>query len=268
MCVVCVKIRVYKRNNLIRSICLFIGEYMYTSNDIAVEVGKKIRFFRKKRKITIEELSKLISKSKATVAKYESAEIIVDIVTLFDIANALSIRVEQLLSIPRSGGDDDFSYSDSSVPAFFKNNSRFYTYSFDSSRNDYVNGVIDIISQENANSYQVMLYLSVKDLSKYQQCENTYTGFVGHHHALSQFHFTNQDSSAEQAILTIVNAFDDADYKIGMWGGIKSHPLMPCAAKLLLSKKPLQLDATLKEKLIINKDDLRMLKLYNLFVLP
>ena len=66
-------------------------------SQISTEIGKQIRTFRKKRKMTLEALAAVICKSKSTVSKYENGEIPVDIETLYEIASALQIHVEQLL---------------------------------------------------------------------------------------------------------------------------------------------------------------------------
>ena len=49
------------------------------------------------RRMTLEELASRIYKSKATLSKYEKGQIVVDIETLYSIAEALEIRVEHLL---------------------------------------------------------------------------------------------------------------------------------------------------------------------------
>ena len=64
-------------------------------SQISTEIGKQIRTFRKKRKMTLEALAAVICKSKSTVSKYENGEIPVDIETLYEIASALQIHVEQ-----------------------------------------------------------------------------------------------------------------------------------------------------------------------------
>ena len=61
-------------------------------SQISTEIGKQIRTFRKKRKMTLEALAAVICKSKSTVSKYENGEIPVDIETLYEIASALQIH--------------------------------------------------------------------------------------------------------------------------------------------------------------------------------
>lgn len=56
---------------------------------VTENTGKAIRTFRKKNKLTVQELADRICKSKATVSKYESGKISLDLDTLFDIAQVL-----------------------------------------------------------------------------------------------------------------------------------------------------------------------------------
>ncbi|HBD64518.1 MAG TPA: XRE family transcriptional regulator, partial [Clostridiales bacterium] len=60
------------------------------SNELLKYVGSQIKMFRKIKKLTIDDLAKMIGKSKSTVSKYESGEIAIDIATLYDIASALN----------------------------------------------------------------------------------------------------------------------------------------------------------------------------------
>jgi DNA-binding XRE family transcriptional regulator len=57
---------------------------------------------RKTRKLTLAQLSQIIRKSQSTISKYETGEIVVDIETLYDIADALHIHAEQLLCCRRN----------------------------------------------------------------------------------------------------------------------------------------------------------------------
>ena len=97
-------------------------------SEISKEIGKQIRSFRKRRGMTLDDLSRIICKSKSTISKYEKGEIPLDVETLYEIAGALQIYVEQLLyCLPGrtaiSAGTDS--------PAFFAGCSQFYSYLFD-----------------------------------------------------------------------------------------------------------------------------------------
>ena len=62
-----------------------------------MHVGSRIRLYRKVKHYTLTDLAERIHKSKATLSKYEIGEITVDVETLFDIAAALGITVQQLI---------------------------------------------------------------------------------------------------------------------------------------------------------------------------
>ena len=53
---------------------------------LAEEIGAKIKYYRKKRGLKIAELAEMLHKTGATVSKYESGQIAIDVVTLYEIA--------------------------------------------------------------------------------------------------------------------------------------------------------------------------------------
>lgn len=84
---------------------------------IDVEVGSKIRQIRQSRRMTQDELATAIHKSRATLSKYESGDISIDLNTLYDLSDAFGIHPEQLLylrTIETSTAQPELQ------PAFFK----------------------------------------------------------------------------------------------------------------------------------------------------
>jgi transcriptional regulator with XRE-family HTH domain len=69
-------------------------------SEVSIAIGKKLHTFRKIKKMTLDDLSQVICKSKSTLSKYEKGEIALDIETLYELAEALQIHVEQLLYTP------------------------------------------------------------------------------------------------------------------------------------------------------------------------
>ena len=84
--------------------------------DISHEIGLKIRYYRKNRQMTVDQLAEAICKSKSCVSKYENGQIAVDLPTLYDIAAALDVGVTQLLYLPPSQRNGTTA---GEVPAFF-----------------------------------------------------------------------------------------------------------------------------------------------------
>ncbi|MBS6951726.1 MAG: helix-turn-helix transcriptional regulator [Enterocloster asparagiformis] len=225
------------------------------------EIGKHIRDFRKMRHMTLEDMSKIICKSKATISKYERGEIAVDVETLYELAAALNVHVEQLLYCP----PDRVPISASpSHPAFFNGVSHFFSYLFDGRSNQIIRCRFDVLSKTEQNQYKLMMYMNFSDYGKYQICENTYWGYIEHFDAITNIVLTNRDTPMEKASVQILASYLDADTKWGLWNGFSSRPMMPIATKMLFSREILKEDPDLSRRLKISKEDIRLLKLYNM----
>ena len=231
-------------------------------SQISAEIGKQIRTFRKKRKMTLDALAAVICKSKSTVSQYENGEIPVDIETLYEIASALQIHVEQLLYCPpRHANLPDSKNS----PAFFAGCSQFYAYVYDGRNKQLIRCIFDVLSETDTSSYKIMMYMNFKDFENYKLCENTYWGYIEHFDALTNIQLTNQDSPVEKASAQILASYLDTDTKWGLFNGFSSRPMMPIATKMLFSKTKLPEDEALLQGLKVSREDIRLLKLYNMF---
>ena len=228
------------------------------------EVGKKIRTFRKKRNMTVQNLADLIKKSKATVSKYETGEISIDLVTLYAVADALKIHVEQLLYIEPQVE----TYSGSSEPsAFFKNSSRFYSYIYDGRNNSLMRCVIDVFPQADPPKFKTVFYMNIKNYSNYEDCENTYWGYMEHYDVLTTMILKNQATPVEKIMINILASFMDSDKKWGLMASVSFRPFMPVASKMLFSKTPLPETPELISELKISKEDIRIMKMYNMMAI-
>ena len=230
-------------------------------SQVSLEIGKQIRLLRKSNNMTLSDLSKLINKNIATISKYEKGEIVIDIETLYEIASALNVFPEQLLY-----RQPTFVQSiDTSIPNFFSCVSQFYSYTFDGRINTIVPCVFDIISKEENGMYKLMMYMNFKNFDNYQQCENTYIGYIKHFDAMTYISLVNRDTPMEQASIQILASYLDSNVKYGLFNGFSSRPMMPIATKMLFSKTLLQYDDNLVQQLKISKNDIKLLKLYNMF---
>ena len=228
---------------------------------ISHEIGKRIRAFRKARHMTLEELAQILCKNKSTLSKYETGEIVLDIETIYEIARALGIHVEQLLyctpdrvSIQSSGPK----------PAFFNGLSQFYSYYYDGRYNRIMRCVFDVLLQSEDNRYKIMMYANFQDYKSYQNCETTYWGYMEHYDAITNVILTNQDSPMEKAHGQILASYMNSDTKWGLFTGLSARPMMPVALKMLFSKKRLPEDEALMQLLKVTKEDIRLMKLYNM----
>ncbi|WP_039895393.1 helix-turn-helix domain-containing protein [Actinobacillus minor] len=231
--------------------------------NINQEVGQLIRLARKKRGLTLNDFSKLIYKNPSTISKYEKGEIIIDIPTLYAISKALDVEMDQLLVRPHK--ELRFNLA-AQVPAFFLGLSQFYAYFYDGRNNSIVPCVIDLISQQAANQFKVMMYMNYKDFYQYKKCENIYSGYMEHFDAVTNIALSNQHMPMEKASIQILASQLDADRKWGLWNGFSTRPMMPVATKMLFSQSRLIQDDELIAQLKISKEDIKLCRLYNMFI--
>ena len=68
--------------------------------NINLHAGMKIRMYRKNKNMTLQQLADRIHKSRASVSKYETGEVSMDIETLVEIAAALDVSPGRILDFP------------------------------------------------------------------------------------------------------------------------------------------------------------------------
>ena len=200
---------------------------------ITKEVGSRIRYARKSRGMSMDELAQAIYKTRSAISKYENGQISVDIATLYDIANALKISIYDLLH--RNTPDINQEYN-AEVPAFFRGVSQLYMYFFDGRVNRAQCTVIDIFPTEESNKAEVLMYMNIKDLAHTGSARAaTAASCPTMRHSAPCFlrtticPWTNTRSASPSPIWTTTR-------KWVLTYGISCRPLMPSAAKRLLSK--------------------------------
>lgn len=229
--------------------------------EISREIGHRIRNFRKFRHMTLDELAEIVCKNKSTLSKYENGEIVLDIETIYEIARALGIHVEQLLYCTP---DRVTIQANSAKPAFFNGVSQFYAYYYDGRFNSIMRCVFDVLLQSEDNRYKIMMYVNFQDYKSYQNCETTYWGYMEHFDSITNVIMTNQNSPMEKANGQIMANYVNSDTKWGLFTGLSARPMMPVAIKMLFSKKRLAEDEALVQQLKLTKEDFRLMKLYNM----
>lgn len=230
-------------------------------SQIRQEIGCKIRSFRKARGMTLDDLAAGICRSKSTLSKYEKGEIALDVETLYEIAQVLRIHVEQLLcpNVLKEPSDPL-----NKVPGFFRGLTKFYAYAYDGRSNQILRSVYEVSSPTEEHRYRVSMYLNFSDFSNYQHCENSYSGYIEHFSAVTNIVMTNQSSPMEHAFAQILASYLDAPTIWGLFCSLSTRPMMPVTAKMLYSKKQLAETEKLVRQLKVNREDIRLLKLYNM----
>lgn len=95
-------------------------------NVVDIDIGRKIKEYRKLKSYTLQDIGDKICKSKATILKYENGDIIPDIITLLEICNALGIRIQEVIHYNNINTSNN--YLDKSVINLFKTDKLYLYY--------------------------------------------------------------------------------------------------------------------------------------------
>ena len=229
--------------------------------EISIHVGQKIRLFRKMKGMTIEVFAGMIGKSKATVSKYENGDISIDVETLFAIAQALEVPVNQLIDYT------DEKAADKGEKKHQLTKSRYYMYFYDGRRNRIARNVIEVQDGGEENGvFDANMYAYLENFDQYYQCKLLYRGVMRRYDTFVNFNLENQNNKVERAFLYAINSFSHSGRMAGLYCGLSTQPILPACFKFVLSPEILEEDEDLKEELMVSKEDIKTLKKMNMFV--
>lgn len=226
-------------------------------------IGERIRTNRKRKGYTIEEFSKLINKSKATLSKYENGSIAIDVDTLLDIADALDMQLNHLISYQSSKTSKPVGISNS-----YFNHSQFYMYFYDGRIKKLTKSILSLSTDiDNSNTIEATLYKGLEDFNNREKCDNIYNGTMDIFDTTSHVTLVNQTNRSEKLHLLLMNPMQRSMPSVGLLAGIGNPPFFsPVAIKIVLSHQPLEEDELFNSVVSISKDELKQYKHYNMMM--
>ena len=232
-------------------------------------IGSKIRNYRKMKKLTIQQLADTIHKSRATVSKYETGEITLDVSTLWDIASALDVDFSQLTDY-QPAQESGIQLSETPVyggeSPFFRAE-QLYFYYYDG-RYDRLREAIIHIHKSRVTAdgtYETSMSIHTTTPTG-RSSEIQYTGTVLYSDMLIRFSFSNRHNKLEQDLLYIFNPLELRSYTEGLLCGISNADLMPCAFKCIVALAPCTDHQMLRQQLQISTKELRRWKKLNMLI--
>ena len=231
-------------------------------------IGSKIRNYRKMKNLTLQQLADLIHKSRATVSKYETGEITVDIATLYEISEALDINLSQLADYhPQHQEEEIQTELDYVGKSPFFQADRLYFYFYDGRYHRLKEAVIDIHKNNITEDGCCKASMAIRSSTETgRSSEVYYTGNVLYSDMLIRFSFVNQYNKLEQDLLYIFNPLELRDFTEGLLCGISSADLMPCAFKCIVTLMPNENYEELRQHLQITPKELRRWQKLNMFI--
>lgn len=231
-------------------------------SQVTNHVGNRIKKYRKLKCLTLDELSKKINKSKATLSKYESGSITMDIDTLVEIGQALNLDFRELIDYPSPRKTQELSFSNS-----FFSQSEYYMYYYDGRSNRIISSLLVITQLTTNELLEVILYHDLEDFSDTEKAKLIFSGHIYLYDTISYLILKNQINEIEWLNITILNPFAAKIPALGILSGMVSTPLFaPIAAKCYIYQNPIDNIKDLKDKLLFSKSDLKQFKSYNMMV--
>ena len=253
-------------------------------NQLSRHIGRRIRQFRKAQGLTLQQMADQLKKSKATMSKYETGDIILDIETLAAAADLLQVSISQLTDYrPEEeilmGGqanpaeevspdETHASFSPKGQSPFFQAD-RLYFYYYDGRYRRLKEGTIRIHRQDRSRLECSASAVIAAGTPMGRSSEEYYVGEVLYSEMTIRFTFKNQHNAAEQNMLYVFNPPDMPDALAeGLLSGLTTNEQIPCAYKCLVSLAPQDMDlaGSLKQRLTFTRRDLQLLQKRNMLL--
>lgn len=219
-----------------------------------LNIGEKIKYYRKLANMTLSDVGKSINKSKATISKYESNQIIPDAITLLELCNCLNISINDFLPIV-----EEKNINSNMLFNPFGTNQLFLYYYTDKKL---MASIIDL-SISNGN-YMCKFYNGVKNISNYQHCSYYYEGTFEANRTTAYFTLNNSShkNNMLEKVQIVVNIPWSDNIKVckGLILGLTPNSL-PIVKKIILSSFEIKDIHKYNEALTFSKDDVN--KIYN-----
>lgn len=204
--------------------------------NISVHTGMRIKKCRKSKNMTIEELGKIINKSKATVSKYENGSVAIDLDTLYCIAKALDVNIMTLIDYNISEAQDT-TVND----GIYFDKPNIYMYYYDGRSNNIVKTLVCKLPSNEEKSGTVSKVIMYQGLESFDTPEKSQHVFIGEmiaYDTITHFILSNQINKTEKMYLCIFNPLHANSQAVGLLSGLASTPFFgPIALKVLASKE-------------------------------
>lgn len=223
------------------------------------QIGARIRHFRRQQNYTITQLGKMVCKSKATISKYETGEISMDLTTLYDIAAALQVSPLALQPLSEdTQGPVSFKSTDNHEPD--GQIDKFYVYTYNGLASTPLRRHILLVGSHYAEHYA-----DVYDYENYVQCAFFYRGEVQRTESSIRLFMENAVNPMDRCFLTYPAPLSQQNYYLGLLTSVSISQYPPFSIKILLSYHEQKDEQWLKEQLILSKDDLKRIRRKNIF---
>ena len=233
-------------------------------SEISQHVGQRIKKYRKSRGLTIAQFAEMISKSNATVSKYENGTIAIDIDTLLDVSEALEVELSHLIDY-KSAKVKPEKLPDN----FYFCKHTYYMYYYDGRIKKLVRSRLALsASQEDKSCIDIRMYNGLDSFRSSEQYHHIFTGTMRPYDTITHMYLTNQINPTERMYICTLNPLHANSPSVGILSGLGSNPFFaPIAIKAIISDTILEENENLINALKLTKEDIHLLKSCNMMVI-
>ena len=216
------------------------------------KVGAKIRIYRKAKKLSLNDLSVKINKSKGTLSKYESGSIAIDIITLHEIATILQVDIVKLVESTNT--------ESAITDKIFENPLPSKLYLYHSHHQKYYTSIINLgVKQKNGNMSTTLYYKTSDCEVTNIKCANIYHGSLTCSATHLNFSLINFYNKTDMLYLLFLIPIEITEAYPGLLLGLQNANMRPASTRVLLSSHPLSKNY-LEHNLKLTHKDWRRLK--------
>lgn len=220
---------------------------MYNISEI--NIGEKLKYYRKASNKTILDIGQSVNKSKATISKYERNEIIPDSITLLELCNCLNISLNELFSYESS-----FMKTSTTHNPFDTN--KLYVYYYTDKK--LMTSIIDICNE--GNLLKCKFFNGIKNVKSYKNCAYYYEGTLETNRTIA--YFTLNNTSVKNNMLEKVQIIVNISWsnEISVCKGIiigLTPSALPIVKKIIISTSEIDNINKYIEALSFSKEDVK-----------
>ena len=224
-------------------------------SNVYIDIGNRLRSFRKAKHITLQLLSKEMNRSVATLSKYETGEIAISLDALIDICSYLNVDISLLLPSTLDSNVPD----DTSIHPNFQHTIFLYWYN----RTDDV--VREAVIENRKDSMDSILYFDSTGGKDFRQSEYLYTGTAYYTDASTEFIYENVTSPHDKIFIRLPSFFRKKSNRIGVMSCITTY-YQNVTVKLLAQETRIKDTDALKDDLIFSNEEIKYLRATNFFI--
>jgi transcriptional regulator with XRE-family HTH domain len=228
-------------------------------SDLTAQIARRIKMYRKQRNMSVSDLARRIGKSAATLYKYESGQIPVDMDVLNEISKELGVAPIHFFDLPREKPIINQSIS-------FLENGQLYAYYYDGRIKHLSKSFLTFSCRADGDIY-AMFYMHLKSFEAPEKARYLYSGKMISHETVSYFILENITLPIETLTLQILHPFQNSLTSWGLFMGMSDHPATPMATKMLFSKRLLTTKEIEQFPLTFTKEEMRKIRSQNALLL-